>query len=118
MSVGRSVKQHIAREGRSVTITNYTEDSSNSYGDTTYTTATSTENALVEMAGSEDMVRNAQGQSVTLDATIYLPDTVSVNDTWDGKRSEIDHDGKTYEVVAEENQGNGITKCLCQRKRS
>lgn len=110
-------KHHIERHGQSATVTNFTEDTTDKYGDPSFTESTESTHVIVGRVGMEgsDIVVNASGQDIISDAELYIPDDVTLHDGNDGNYpSEITVGSTDYEVQLIDDYGNGILHCLCK----
>ena len=110
----RMLKYH----GKDATVTNFTVDTTDDYGDKTFTESTSTAKVIIirQPADIAPAVQDIEGQDIRMEAEIYLDDDV---DVYDGEGtsypSEITVDGEDYEVQAVDPQGLGVTRVLAKR---
>lgn len=113
MSLNKFLKFH----GKDATITNFSSTGTDSYGDTTTSSSTSSTNVIIERdLIDSDVDVTAAGQDVRIAARIYVDDEETIRDAEDSDiPSEITVDGQDYEVLVKDDLGNGYLQCLVQR---
>lgn len=113
MSLNKFLKFH----GKSATVRNFSSTGTDSYGDTTTSSSTSSTQVILNPNFTESDVNVGQmGQDVRLDAEILVDDEETIRDGEDGNfPTEIDVDSITYEVITKYDWGNGYIHCLVKR---
>jgi len=112
--------RHIKMHGVEVTVTNFTESGTDSYGDPTFTESSTTAQAIIDVDTSgERKFQTASGQDVLVPADIYIAvdDDVPIKDSDDGNYpTEITAGGKKYEVILNDSVNNsGVVHTVCRR---
>lgn len=113
MSLNKFLKFH----GKSATIRNFSSTGTDSYGDTTTSSSTSSTNVVIDRNLQESDVDVTEiGEDVRISSIIYVDDEETIRDGEDNIRTEIDVDGRTYQVLVKDDLNNGYIQCLTQRK--
>lgn len=111
----------LERRGESMTVTTFTQSGTDEYGDATYDETVTTVQAFIEQRGiAAEPIRNTSGEVIDTDVSIFVSDSVNVNEpAEDSKASIIERDstGKKYRVQYAFIEGNGIIKCDCTQMR-
>lgn len=112
-----TLHSHLARHGKSATVTNFSESGTDSYGDPTFTESTQSTEVIIERLGEvQDVISNPSGQEIIADAYIYVDDEVDIRAGVGGEYpSEITVDSIDYEVQIVDSYDNGIVKTVCKR---
>ena len=115
----RQAYSFIEKHGQTITKKDFTSGTEDSWGDTTYSTATATVIALV----SRPKVRNdpevtSAGYTPAGLANVAVKGSVAVNDGAGSKVTEWAIDGKDYSTLKVDEQNNGIKMVQVERKRS
>jgi SPP1 family predicted phage head-tail adaptor len=117
VSLGVAPSGVIDRFGMDIEIVELTQTGTDQYGDPQYSETTTDAKGRVERS-SEDETVQAGGSQVSVDAEIYVDDDLSV--TWktveDEEPTEINTQGKTYQVISTDEQNNGIIRLFCKGK--
>lgn len=113
MSIPKFLKFH----GKDATLRNFSSTGTDSYGDTTKSSSTTSTQVVIDRNLTESNVDTTEiGQDARIDALIYIDSEETVEDGEDANlASEVDVDGKTYEVLVRDNLGNGVYQCLTKR---
>lgn len=110
--------RHIKYHGVDVTVTNYTETGTDSYGDPVLSETVRYTKAIVDVDTSgERKYQTISGQNVLVPAAIWLVDCEPIYDSDDGDfPTEITAGGKSYEVILKDGvNNNGVTHTICRR---
>lgn len=117
------VKYHILTHGDDATLRIYTADSTDSYGDTTYTSADTAITVIRStMTNTKVPFRRdagSLGEFVIIDVEFFLLDSVTVPTPrlTGTQRDEIIWRGETYRILEVEDSKLGVQRVLCDRKR-
>lgn len=106
-----SHQQALDRHGKDVTHTTFSVDSTDSYGDNTYTSTSSTVTGRFEEVQTPQFTRDEAGEEVEVDALIVVKDSLTVTDVGDSRADEFTVDGTDYKVLTAEDQDNGLIRC-------
>lgn len=115
MSLGTAPTGVINRFGMDIEIVELTQTGTDDYGDPVYDETTTNAKGRVERS-SEDETVQAGGSQVSVDAEIYVDDGLAV--TWKTveaeEPTEINTQGKKYQVISTDEQNNGIIRLFCK----
>lgn len=107
-------KRVLARHGRDVTVTNFTDDGTTDvHGDPDRTVdTTTTVEAVLRQPTEEIVAAGPDGQQVAVDVEVFLPDTVTVHEADDDDNryaTEIEDsaNGEVYRALSVWPEGNG-----------
>ncbi len=111
MNADRFIDDH----GREITKKDYTESGTDTYGDPTYTEATTTVQAVYELSNSGAINTDETGVRLTNVADVYLPSTVSVDGPNEQRQSVFVLSNTEYKVVRKDVQQD-LIHCHCEQK--
>jgi len=115
LSLGVASSGVLNRFGMDIEIVELTQTGTDSYGEPQYSETMTNAKGRVERS-SEDETVQAGGSQVSVDAEIYVDDDLSV--TWNTveheEPTEIKTQVKTYQVIATDEQNNGIIRLFCK----
>lgn len=111
--LGRHLKYH----GKDATVKNFTEGSTDEYGDPSYTESTTDTKVIIDRSPADrDVFESERGEEVRASADIYVDSDISLSDGNDGSRpTEITVDGFDYQALVLDPQPSGLTRVLSQR---
>jgi len=117
LSLGVASSGVLNRFGMDVEIVELTQTGTDNYGDPVYSeTTTSAKGRVDRSSEDEDETVQAGGSQVSVDAQIYVDDDLSViwNTVEHEEPTEINTQSKTYQVIATDEQNNGIIRLFCK----
>jgi len=104
----------LERHGRDVTITRFSFETENEYGDAQKTEHEEIVTARVDRLNQGEVVHGPDGEDHTVDVDFFVKDSVTVDD--EAPVSEFTVDGKTYSVLVADDQDGGLIRARCQRE--
>jgi hypothetical protein len=111
----RVSRRELDVHGRDVTIVQYSFGAENAYGDRPKNQAsTSTVTARVQRSTDASKRSDPDGEVTEADVTIYVKDSVTVDDG--PPQTEFEVDGETYIAVRADDEDNGLLTVDCRRE--
>jgi len=109
----------IERRGRAATLYEFATAGSDSWGDPTADTPTTTATkAIVRLLGTPGLTVTVAGKRVDVDAEIVVPSELVVDPSAAGERPELEVDGRRYVVwVVDRGTVEGGQRLLATRKQ-
>lgn len=112
-----ATRRELDIHGRDVTIVQYSFGAENDYGDSPKnedSRTTVTARVKYSQDASSSKMSMPSGEVVEAEATVYVKDTVTVDDT--PPQTEFIIDGVTYITVRAADQDNGLIAVACRRE--